>query len=208
MIRDAFLESADVAATLLRAPEVSEQWSGPSALTGYSCGGVARHLANQITYTVTYLAAPPGDAAIPVLDHFTGNDWLTSGPDSADNVDIRNRSEQAAAATTAGELADHVDAAITELRTAVPAQPAGRVIDLGEWGLTVDDFLLTRVMELVVHADDLAVSLGLPTPPMPAAATEATIELLGRIAAWRHGPLNVIRALSRRERAPGSISAL
>ncbi|XVU25974.1 maleylpyruvate isomerase N-terminal domain-containing protein [Actinoplanes sp. CA-054009] len=208
MIRDAFLESADVAATLLRAPEVAEQWSKPSALTGYSCGGVARHLANQITHTVTHLAAPPGISAIPVLDHFTGSAWLTSGADSADNTDIRNRSQQAAAATTAGELVEHVDSALRELRAAVPAQPAGRVVDLGEWGLTVDDFLLTRVMELVVHADDLAVSLGLPTPPMPATANEATIDLLVRIAAWRHGPLSVVRTLARRERAPASIAAL
>ncbi|XVV13210.1 maleylpyruvate isomerase N-terminal domain-containing protein [Actinoplanes sp. CA-131856] len=208
MIRDAFLESADVAAALLRAPEVAERWSRPSALTGYSCGGVARHLANQITHTVTHLAAPPGITAIPVLDHFTGNAWLTSGADSDDNTDIRNRSERAAAATTAGELAEQVGGALRELRVAVPAQPPERVVDLGEWGLTVDDFLLTRVMELVVHSDDLAVSLGLTTPAMPAAANEATIELLGRIAAWRHGPLNVVRALARRERAPGSIAAL
>jgi hypothetical protein len=72
----------------------------------------------------------------------------------------------------------------------------------------VNDFLLTRVMELVVHADDLAVSLGIATPPMPEAATEATIQLLSRIAAWRHGPLSVVRALARRERAPASIAAL
>jgi hypothetical protein len=38
-------------------------------------------------------------------------------------------------------------------------------VDLGDWGLTVDDSLLTRVMELIVHTDDLAVSLGVPTPP-------------------------------------------
>ncbi|MEV1155853.1 hypothetical protein AB0J27_10650 [Micromonospora chokoriensis] len=71
-----------------------------------------------------------------------------------------------------------------------------------------DDFLLTRVMELVVHTDDLAVSLGLPTPPMPQTATEATIRLLSSLAAWRHGCVNVIRALARPERSPTSISAL
>jgi hypothetical protein len=80
-------------------------------------------------------------------------------------------------------------------------------VDLGEWGLAVDDLLLTRVMELVVHADDLAVSLGIPTPAMPAEATDATIRLLARVAAWRHGPLAVVRALARRERAPETIAA-
>ncbi|MEV4755850.1 maleylpyruvate isomerase N-terminal domain-containing protein [Micromonospora sp. NPDC049559] len=208
MIRAAFLESAEAAVGLLRQPALAERWSEPSALPDFSTSGLARHLANQITNTASYLAATPGGSAISVLDHFTGNGWVTSGTDSADNIEIRHRSEQAATATTPERLADDVDAALRELRAAVPAQPADRIVDLGNWGLTVDDFLLTRVMELVVHADDLAVSLGIPTPPMPQAATEATIQLLSRIAAWRHGPLAVIRALARQERAPASIAAL
>jgi hypothetical protein len=208
MIRDAFLESSETALGLLREPALAERWSKPSALSDFSTGGLARHLANQITHTVTYLAGTPGDSAISVLDHFTGNTWVTSGVDSADNIDIRHRSEQAAAATTPEGLADDVDAALRELRTVLPEQSADRIVDLGDWGLTVNDFLLTRVMELVVHADDLAVSLDTPTPPMPDHATDATIQLLSRIAAWRHGPLSVVRALARQERAPASIAAL
>lgn len=208
MIRDAFLGSADAALGLLREPALAGQWSAPSALADFSTGGLARHLANQVTRTVTFLAAAPGDSAIPVLDHFTGNAWVTSGVDSADNLDIRHRSEQAAAATTPEVLAADVDAALRELRTVLPAQSADRVVDLGDWGLTVNDFLLTRVVELVVHTDDLAVSLGRPTPPLPDHATAATIHLLGRLAAWRHGPLSVVRALARQERAPASIAAL
>ncbi|MCO1593960.1 maleylpyruvate isomerase N-terminal domain-containing protein [Micromonospora sp. RHAY321] len=208
MIRPAFLDAADTAMALLRNPILAEQWSSPSALPDFSTGGLARHLANQVTQTVTFLAAPPGESAISVLEHFTSNAWVTSGVDSADNIDIRRRSEQTAAATAARELADAVDAALTDLGATVTAQPPDRIVDLGDWGLKVDDFLLTRVMELVVHTDDLAVSLGLPTPPMPQSATEATIQLLSSLAAWRHGSLNVIRALARQERAPTSISAL
>jgi hypothetical protein len=208
MIRDAFLDSAETAATLLREPVLADRWSAPSALADFSTGGLARHLANQITHTVTYLAAPPGASAISVLEHFTGNTWVTSGVGGADNIGIRRRGEHAATLTTAAGLADDVDAALADLRTAVPAQPADRIVDLGDWGLTIDDFLLTRVLELVVHADDLAVSLNLPTPPMPATATDATIQLLARLAAWRHGPLMVLRALARQERAPASIAAL
>ncbi|WP_327003968.1 maleylpyruvate isomerase N-terminal domain-containing protein [Dactylosporangium sp. NBC_01737] len=208
MIRSAFLDSAQSAAALLREPAVAARWSTPSTLPGFSVGGLARHLANQVTRTVTALAAPPGTSAIPVMDHFTGAGWVNSGADSADNTAILERSETAAAQTTAADLAAEVDAALAELSTMVPAQHAERVVDLGRWGLLVDDFLLTRVLELVVHTDDLAVSLDLPTPDLPAAATGATIDLLGRLAAWRHGPLPVVRALARRERAPDSIAAL
>jgi hypothetical protein len=39
-------------------------------------------------------------------------------------------------------------------------------------------------------------------------ATDPTIRLLARIAAWRHGTLAVVRGPARRERAPTTISAL
>jgi hypothetical protein len=208
MIRDAFLSATETAATLLREPAVSARWSKPSALDDFSVGGLARHLANQVTRTVPLLAAVPGSSAIALLEHYTRNAWVTSGVDGADNVWIRQRGEEAAAVTTPQALVDEVDAALSELRRFVLAEPAERVVDLGDWGLAVDDFLLTRVMELVVHTDDLAVSLDLPTPEMPTAATDATIQLLARVAAWRHGPLAVVRALARRERAPETIAAL
>ncbi|MGC5379345.1 hypothetical protein ACPXB1_12795 [Micromonospora sp. DT68] len=70
-------------------------------------------------------------------------------------------------------------------------------MDPGDWGLKFNDFLLTQFMELVVHTDDMAVSLGLSTLPMPKTATKATIQLLSSLAAWRHGSLNVIRPLQR-----------
>jgi len=205
MIRDAFLSAAGTAATLLHDPAVSARWSEPSALADLSIAGLARHLANQITHTVPRLAAAAGGAAIPVLEHFTRNAWVTSGVDGDDNIGIRQRGERDAAATTPAALAEEVDTALAQLRRVVPAEPADRVVDLGDWALRVDDFLLTRVLELVVHGDDLAVSVGVPTPPMP---TEATIDLLVRIAAWRHGSLAVVRALSRAERAPKTITAL
>lgn len=208
MIRTAYLDAAAVAAALLREPILAERWDAPSALPDFSTGGLARHLANQVTHVVTLLAGPPARSAVPVLEHYTRNTWLTSGVDSEANVGIRRRGEQDAAATTAAELADAVDAALEVLRTQVPAQPADRLVDFGPWGLSVNDVLLTRTMELVVHVDDLAVSLGVPTPAMPDAANEATIDLLSRVAAWRHGALSVVRALARQERAPASIAAL
>jgi len=208
VIRDAFLSSAATAATLLREPELAANWSQPSALRDLSVAGLARHLANQVTDTVRLLAAEPGTTAVPVIEHYTRNAWVTSGIDGRDNVAIRRKGEADAAATTPGDLADEVDAALAELRRVVPAEDPARVVAFRAWGLTVDDFLLTRVMELVVHVDDLAVSLGVPTPELAPEATDATIGLLAQVAVWRHGALAVVRALARRERAPETIAAL
>lgn len=78
------------------------------------------------------------------------------------------------------------------------------------WGppsLRLDDLLTNRMMELIVHLDDLAVSVGVPTPGLPVAATDAVIGVLAQLAARRHGPAAVYRALTRAERAPATTAA-
>ncbi len=44
-VRLAFLDAATSAAALLADPAVAAGWSGPSALPGFSVGGLAVHLA-------------------------------------------------------------------------------------------------------------------------------------------------------------------
>jgi hypothetical protein len=67
-------------------------------------------------------------------------------------------------------------------------------------------YLLTPMLKIVVHADDLAVSLGIPTPHLPDSRFDPVRDLLVRRAVHRHGQSAVISALARRERA-GSIAA-
>ena len=76
------------------------------------------------------------------------------------------------------------------------------------WGLTLDDFLTTRMLELAVHLDDLAVSVGIATPELPDAAFDPVLILLARLAAGRHGQAALLRALARAERAPAAINAI
>ena len=63
-------------------------------------------------------------------------------------------------------------------------------------------FIAMRLLELVIHVDDLAVSVGLPTPPLPEAAQEIVATLLMQVSAARHGWLPILRTLARSERAP------
>jgi hypothetical protein len=75
------------------------------------------------------------------------------------------------------------------------------------WALRATDLLTTRMMEMVVHGDDLAASLGVETPEFPAEVAERVLGLLSRVAVRRHGQAAVVRALSRPQRAPTSVSA-
>lgn len=71
--------------------------------------------------------------------------------------------------------------------------------------IRLDDFLRTRVMELVVHADDLATSVGVDPPQPSASAATMAIESLMATARATHGDLAVIRALARRERSDANV---
>ena len=62
-------------------------------------------------------------------------------------------------------------------------------------------------MEIAVHTDDLAVSVGEQTPRLSDDTVMLVVTLLARVALRRHGQAAMLRALSRRERAPGTIAA-
>lgn len=208
--RDNFIGAADVAVALLGDPAVAARWSEPSALAKLSVGGLAAHLARQVTRVLEVLDAPvPAGPPIPVIDHYRQSAWVGADVDSQANAGIRDRSEQDAEAGASAVLAGATEA-LAELRRRLPAEPADRVVGVPwmGWSLTLDDFLLTRMLEISVHSDDLAVSVGVATPSLPAGVIEPVLDLLCRLAVHRHGVTAVLRALSRAERAPATIAAI
>jgi hypothetical protein len=56
------------------------------------------------------------------------------------------------------------------------------------------------VVELVVHVDDLATSLGAEPAPLQPGTSRVAIDALVDVARLRYGDLAVLRALARRER--------
>jgi len=207
----AFLDSAAAAAALLADPAVASAWEAPSALSRFTVGGLAGHLARQVIMVPELLAADPRPAGqrVCLLDHYARAPWVGAGVDAEINVAVR-RSGEAAAACGAVELARRTGSAVGQLRGRLPAEPADRLVQVpgAPWLLSLSDFLLTRLVEIVIHADDLAVSAGIDGPPLPRPATDTVLALLVRLAARRHGPAAVLRALSRAERAPATIAAI
>jgi Mycothiol maleylpyruvate isomerase N-terminal domain len=208
-VRDDFLAAARSSAALLREPAVAAAWKEASALPEFTVGGLAGHLAYQVLALPPIVVGPvPREPVIPLLEHYARAEWVDSRVDDEVNVRIRAGGDGLAAGGPQA-LADDVDAAVGELARSLASAPdrTVRISLWGPWSLRLDDMLVTRMMELAVHGDDLAVSVGLPAPALPPSATETVVDLLARLAVRRHGPTAVIRALSRAERAPGTIAA-
>jgi hypothetical protein len=208
--RTSYLEAAASAAALIADPAVAVRWDEPSALAGMTVGGVAAHLGSQIHNLPAMLSAgaEPGRETVGVLEHYVRARWINEDFDGDTNAAIRT-SAVAAGGEGRDAIVDRVTSALAQLEKVLPGQPDGRVVSPPwlEWSLGLDDFLLTRMMEIAVHSDDLAVSVGVPAPKLPAAVIEPVLDLLARLALRRHGQAALLRALTRAERAPATIAA-
>jgi hypothetical protein len=205
----AFLEAVDISWALASSDDVRRAWARESACAGMTVGGLAHHLLNQAGNTARGLQAGPGDASpISIADHYARASWVRARPGDEVNVAIREgdnaRAEVGPDTVLAGarELIDALPALLAR-----PRDPDLIHIPWQGWSLTTDDFLTTRMMEMVVHSDDLASSVGLPTPTFPDEVVGPVVGLLTGVAVRRHGQSAVVRALSRPQRAPASISA-
>jgi hypothetical protein len=204
---EAFAQAWGVARPLLDTPELVERWTGASALPAMSVGALACHLGRQVTRVAHLLVTP---STLPVLDsaddHYARAAWVRStSPDDPAN----DRSDDDAEAVLgAPALLARVDADLASVRTILRDGLAERVVPIPwqGWALRRPDFLLTRLVETVVHSADLAVSLGQAPPEFPDSAFRPVSELLLRLAVRRHGQGAVVGTLSRRERT-GPISA-
>lgn len=203
----AFLDTAEVASGLLRSPVLAERWERPSALDRFRVSGLAGHTARAVFNVERWLAGQPQAGEVPVdaVGYFASD--LGPAPHLEEAVPrrIRELGEREAAAGPAA-LAEEFDAARARLAARLPAVSLDRPVGVFAHVLPLGQCLLTRLVELVVHIDDLAVSLGVPTPPLPADAVDAVTVCLSRVALARHGSLPVLRALTRRERAADPIA--
>ena len=208
--KDAYLAAAGQAVALLRKPEVGAVWDQPSALAEMTVSGLAGHLAHQIFSVGSALEEPASEEApIPLLEHYARAVWINAPLDGEVNVGIRARAERIGSEGPQS-LWERARAAFAELQKNLAGLSGDQAVFMPQtgWALSLDDFLITRMMELAVHMDDLAVSVGLAAPELPDAAFDPVLVLLARLAARRHGQAALLRALTRVERAPAAINAI
>ncbi|HEU4490791.1 MAG TPA: maleylpyruvate isomerase N-terminal domain-containing protein [Jiangellales bacterium] len=203
----AFMAAVQESWELASAPQVREAWQQESACAGMTVGGLTHHLLGQARSASQLLDAPPGeDQPIALLEHYSRAAWVQ--PEAEVNASIRD-SDNAAAEQGADAVLGEAQAAIETLPglLARPRDPDTVHIPWQGWSLTTPDFLTTRMMEMVVHGDDLAASVGLPTPTYPDDVVGPVLALLTAVAVRRHGQTALVRALARPQRAPGTVSA-
>jgi Mycothiol maleylpyruvate isomerase N-terminal domain len=198
----AFLTAAAVAHDLVGRGEVAAGWQRPSVLPKMSVGALACHLGRQPVRAAELLAVrtdvQPLDSA---QAHYARAAWVrSSSPDDpANDRGTDDAQAQLGAAALVGQVAA-ATAAVRSLLTAGTAQDVVLVPWQG-WSLRRADFLLTRLLEIVVHCDDLALSVGIATPSFPDDVFTPVQDLLVRLAVARHGQSAVISTLTRRERS-------
>lgn len=208
--RHAFLSAADAAVELLRSTGVAARWDSPSALEGWAVSGLAGHLGRAVLTVSRYLR---GDAPPPDTVTVDPAGYMLAAIDD-DDLDVDSRLYAAIRARGDEEgargrelLVDSVTRELAGLRDLLspgPDRVAGSTLVsvLDGITMTIDDYLATRVVELVVHLDDLAVSIDDTDFPVPAQALSLATDVVVDLARRRRGNMTVLHLLARRERAP------
>lgn len=206
--RSAVTATVDQLTDLVGAAEVTEAWDRESALPGMTVGGLARHLVSQPECAVAFLTTPgpPDPQVLTLVGHYERVDWLLAPIDAPENTSIRDDFNQMGSAGPT-ESVEVLARSREQLRAAIDAAGPTTYVPWVDCALPTDDFLVVRLMEIVVHADDLACSVGLATPAFSPEALEPVLALLAALAARRRGQDAVLRTLSRHERSAGSVSA-
>jgi hypothetical protein len=198
---DVFPMAATVALDLIQRSEVADQWLMPSTLPKMSVGALACHLGRQVIRAAELLPMATDIRPLESVDsHYQQAAWVMStSPDDPPND---RRADDAEAALGEALLADRTSSALETVRRLLAAGAACDVVPIPwqGWSLRRDDFLLTRMTEIVVHGDDLALSVGVPTPEFPAEVFTPVRDLLVRLAVRRRGQSAVISTLARSER--------
>lgn len=205
-VRAIFLDSAAAAVDTFADPAVAAAWDRDSVLEGMTVGALVAHAARALSTVRRYLGgeAPPHDAP-----HFDAPGYILSVLPDTDRTSDTNRAvlDRAVAAAESGrdavvrEAADDLDA----LRRTLPHLSERHILAvLDGVVLLLDEYLTTRIVELVVHHDDIEASVEEATRrELPDQAGAVAVGILAEVARRRTSTTAMITALSRRERVDG-----
>jgi hypothetical protein len=194
-----FIDGSRVVASAIADPLVGDAWGSPSVLEGQLVSGLAGHLARGGVWVVAdYLDAGTPE---PPVDFASAGEYFASFAENASPEDHRAVRDRGAAVASVGHEAlvqtvtERLDALESQLRRL--DDPARLIAVIGARVMRLHDYLTTRIVEQIVHLDDLARSIGRETWRVPSDSQALVISVGMEMATLRHGPAAVVRALYR-----------
>jgi uncharacterized protein (TIGR03083 family) len=199
--RTAFLDSAAVVADLVE--RISpDAWDGPG-LGEWDLRALVGHTSRSLITVATYLQSTAESEEIATPE---GYYVLIASAAPVDPAAVVERG-RAAGAALGDEPASAFRARIDDAAAALDIRDDDDLVPTIAGGMRVGAYLMTRVVELVVHGGDISTATGLPVgfPPPVLAETAA---LAARVAVGLgHGPV-VLAALTGRAPLPPGFSVV
>lgn len=195
---------------VLASEAVARGWEEPSAVEGFSVGGLAAHIHATVRFLEVALDEPlPGSPKEVSLAGFYGANRIDGEDDRQQDLHVLIREHAESRARYGAEsVSERFAELVPRLRHRLAGQPVDRlvpVLRVRDGVTSLDTYVRTRVVELVVHSDDLATSVGLPEVSIPPAAAEVVIDVCVDLVRTRSGDLEVIRAFTRAERSQADV---
>lgn len=185
-------------ATAIADQAVGQAWDRPSVLEGQLVSSVAGHVARGGVWVVAdFLPAgiPAGPLDLGTPAHYVVAVVNAASPDAL----LANRDTGAAiAAVGQDELVSQLVGRLASLEEELGRTDPSRLVAVtGGKVLRLADYLATRIVEQVVHLDDLARSVGHDPWPYPEEGRDVAIAIGLEAAELRSGKQAVLRALYR-----------
>lgn len=202
MADSALFETSAAAFVRLLSRIGDDQWTLPG-LGDWDVRGLAGHTSRAILTVETYLAAEePAGATVPDALAY----YAALAGNVGDPAAVARRGVEAGAAL--GDRPEETARDALRRATALLAeQRPGRLVAIGPHAIALDEYLRTRVLELVVHTIDLSRATGVPHE-LPAPAVEASCALTGALAARGGRAEEFLMAVTGRERLAAGFSVV
>lgn len=199
----AFFDAGTTIAALLRSEAVAAQWSEPSVLHGYTVGAVAAHVVQATERVVAVLQEDEPEGQVADIPEFYGANRVSVDTDPEQGLHAAVRSSALRLADRGRDnVVERLDRCLRDLAPRLEAAGAERrvgVLQVPDGAATLDGYLRTRIVELVVHGDDIAQSVGVTLEPPPA-AMDLALDVCLQMARAMTGDLGVLRVFVRQER--------
>jgi uncharacterized protein (TIGR03083 family) len=179
-----------------------DQWDLPGLGT-WSVRSLAGHTARAILTVENYLGQEePGAVSVDSAEEY----YTTVAPQFTDAAAVEARGVEAGV-WLGDDPVGQVAAALARTRALVESQPSNRIVSIGGMGILLDEYLRTRILELVVHTVDLSLATGIARS-IPDDAVAVAIALASATAAHTGHGEELLLALTGRGRLPEGLSVV